>query len=622
MALSINQCAPYLSFTLCKASDDEAIGPADLLVAIREFAKNNADKKGAEKPKFPKVLEPITEHDGTSVALAYYVEKRSPSWYIGEEISDKVNQLAVVARRGNLYAIFLSDNGLRDSFMKNVLQATDGPFGRISRLSSNQINKAFVEKEVRTLWLSGTHRRTTIKPDSKILSGLELETSLDPLGDQTYFFSSVRSTISLSNQLTSVVVGASPSGSRIWIGPTKSWDEFIGRIRIILDRAASCMDDAARPDRPLPVLASAVTTLEGVEQPYDLALVVPEQVHAGDGAIDEDENRWLQQFGDAARFDVIAVAGSANFQAEVFWAGERLGRLAFEFESMLGADIRLKVRKVDGFDNDARYAEILTICRKPENLTIYFDTGHTFARGHFYKTRFTDARFSDWQWVSMAQDNTAFWQEKPLLGKRFAVENIGNANDSSLFGMVVRHWPNLAARGPQTGWLVCDDGAMESADFIHINNINDPPELALIHVKGSGSDNINRELSVSDYEVVVGQAVKNLRHIDRGLLKEKLTRNAEGVLRTAVWHNGVHQENRDDFLEMLDGLGSNLKKKVVVFQPRTRRSIYDGVRAHMDANQLHRNDVCRMQQLDALLLGARSDCFSLGADFHVIADDS
>lgn len=622
MPLSINQCTPYLSVTLYRASDDEAINPTDLIVAIREFAKDSAEKKGADRPKFPIVQEPATEHDGTSVALAHYVEKRSPSWYIGEEISDRINQLAIVARRGNLYAFLFSDNGLRNSVAKKVSRATDGPFARITRLSSSQINKAFVEKEVRTLWLSGTHRRTTVKPDSKILSGLELETSLDPLGDQTYFFSSVRSTMSLSNQLTSAVVGANPSGSRIWIGPTQSWEEFIGTIRIILDRAANRMDDAARPDRPLPVLASAVAALEGIEQPYDLALVVPEQVHAGDGPVDEDENRWLQQFADAARFDVIPVSGSANFQVDVFWADEKLGRLAFQFKNMLGADIRLQIRKVDGFDNDARDAEILQVCRQPENLTVYFDTGHTFARGHFYETRFRDARFLDWQWVSMAQDNTAFWQEKPLDGKRFAVEIVGNADDSSLFGMVARHWPNLEERGRQTGWLVCDDGAMESADFIHINNISDPPELTLIHVKGSGSDNENRELSVSDYEVVVGQAVKNLRHIDRGLLREKLAGNAEGVLQNAVWHNGERQENREEFLEMLDGLGSNLKKKVVVFQPRTRRSVYDGVRANMDAGNPDRYDVRRMQQLDALLLGARSDCFSLGADFHVMADDS
>ncbi|GGB30441.1 MULTISPECIES: hypothetical protein [Rhodobacterales] len=622
MAISSDQCTPYLSVALYRAKNEQAIGPSDLLTAIRDFAKENAEKKGKEKPRFPTVLDPWIEVEGTTIALAHYVEKRVPSWFVGEGITDTLNQLIIVARRGSLYALLFSDNGLRSSVSKKVLRAADGPFASITRLSSSQINKAFVESEVRTLWLSGTHRRTAIKPDSKILSGLELETSLDPLGDQTYYFSSVRSTMSLSDDLTGAVVGASPSGGRIWIGPTRSWNEFTRSIGIILDRAATCMNDAARPDKPLPILASTISTLDGIEQPYDLAFIVPEQVHDGDGEADEGELRWLQQFGDAARFEVTAVAGSANFEADVYWATDRLGRLAYDFEQSTGADIRLKIRQVDGFNNNDRDPEILTICRDPGNLTVYFDTGHTYSRGHFYEARFRDARFSDWQWVSMAHDETDFWQEKPLDGKRFAVENTGNAEDKSLFGMVARHWPNLAERGPQTGWLVCDDGAMESADFIHIDDASNPPELTLIHVKGSGSDKNNRGLSVSDYEVVVGQAIKNLRHIDRGLLREKLGANADGVLENAVWHNGQRQENRGALLAMLDGLGSNMKTTVVVFQPRARRSVFNSIRGRMDDGDMNRSDVRRMQQLDALLLGARADCFSLGAEFRVIADDS
>jgi hypothetical protein len=622
MAISSDQCTPYLSVALYRATNDQAIGPSDLITAIRDFAKENAEKKDKEKPRFPTVLDSWIEVEGTTIALAHYVEKRVPSWFVGEGITDTLNQLIIVARRGSLYALVFSDNGLRSSVSKKVLRAADGPFASITRLNSSQINKAFVESEVRTLWLSGTHRRTAIKPDSKILSGLELETSLDPLGDQTYYFSSVRSTMSLSDDLTGAVVGASPSGGRIWIGPTRSWNEFTRSIGIILDRAATCMNDAARPDKPLPILASTISTLDGIEQPYDLAFIVPEQVHDGDGEADEGELRWLQQFGDTARFEVTAVAGSANFEADVYWATDRLGRLAYDFEQSTGADFRLKIRQVDGFNNNDRDPEILTICRDPGNITVYYDTGHTFSRGHFYETRFRDARFSDWKWVSMAQDDTAFWQEKPLDGKRFAVENTGNADDKSLFGMVARHWPNLAERGPQTGWLVCDDGAMESADFIHINDVSDPPELTLIHVKGSGSDNSNRGLSVSDYEVVVGQAVKNLRHIDRGLLREKLAANANGALQNAVWHEGRRQENRDALLAMLDELGSNMKTTVVVFQPRARRSVLNSIRGRMDDGVLNRSDVRRMQQLDALLLGARADCFSLGAEFCVIADNS
>ncbi len=220
----------------------------------------------------------------------------------------------------------------------------------------------------------------------------------------------------------------------------------------------------------------------------------------------------------------------------------------------------------------------------------------------------------------MDLDDTAFDKEKPLEGRRFAVEQTGSQDDRSLFGLVARHWPNLANRGAPTGWLVCDDGSMESADFIHLDDQANPPRLTLIHVKGSGSDNTNRELSVPDYEVVTGQAVKNLRHIDRGLLREKLAANANGVLRDAVWRDGVRQQNRDEFFRTLDGLGSKFEKRVVVFQPRVRKSVYEVTREKMDRGDKTSKDVRQLQQLDALLLGARADCYSLGAEFTVISD--
>lgn len=127
-------------------------------------------------------------------------------------------------------------------------------------------------------------------------------------------------------------------------------------------------------------------------------------------------------------------------------------------------------------------------------------------------------------------------------------------------------------------------------------------------------------MSVSDYEVVVGQAVKNVRHIDRGLLGDKLAANAEGVLKDAVWHNGERQKDRKELLQVLKGLGSNLKTKVVVFQPRVCRSVLNDIRQKMNDGKPADASVRRMRQLDALLLGARADCFSLGASFVVVAD--
>ncbi|MBO9463161.1 MULTISPECIES: hypothetical protein [Stappiaceae] len=619
MAISSGQCSPYLSVSLFAAVGAAPVASA-ILARIKTLAKETADQKELERPRFTTVEDPDIEVAGTAISWAHYSVKRPPSWFSGDELQDIAHHLIVVAKRANIIAISFSDTGLRNTIVRKIVSATDGPFASISRLTSIQINRAFVESEVRTLWLSGIHTRTAIKPDSKILSGQELESSLDPLGDQSYYFSSVRSTMSLSDVATSKIVGASPTSGRIWLGPSQSWEEFTTNLNLILARAAKFIEDEGRPDRPLPILASTIDTLEGIEQPYGMALIVPEQVRDGAAGEANDDARLIAQFGDVAKFELTAIEGSPSFETAVFWGENQIGKLAYDFEVASNSKIRLKARKLEGFDQDAIEAEVLKVLQNTENLTIYFDTGHTYSRGHFYETRFRDARFENWDWVRMDLDDTAFDKEKPLDGKRFAVEQTGSQDDRSLFGLVAKHWPNLADRGAPTGWLVCDDGSMESADFIHLDDQTDPPRLTLIHVKGSGSDNTNRELSVPDYEVVTGQAVKNLRHIDRGLLKEKLTANANGVLKDAVWHDGVRQQNRDEFFRTLDGLGSKFAKTVVVFQPRVRKSVYETTRERMDLGDKTSKDVRQLQQLDALLLGARADCYSLGAEFKVISD--
>jgi hypothetical protein len=293
--------------------------------------------------------------------------------------------------------------------------------------------------------------------------------------------------------------------------------------------------------------------------------------------------------------------------------------LSFKFEAKAGDVHRLSIETLTWDETKDHHVEIRAVCTEPENLTLYFDTGHTFARGQFYLTQFRDAQFDDWEWVDMAAAGVAVKQEKPLDGRRFAVEAIGNDADTSLFGLVVRHWPNTANLGAQTGWLVCDDGAGESADFIHLDDRPGSEKLTLIHAKGSGSENDNRQISVSDYEVVVGQAIKNLRHVDRGLLHEKLAANGNGVLRNAVWHNGLRQANRTGFLAALAGVGSSAELEVVVLQPRvteTELTYARSAKADGNASATTR----RMQQLDALLLGAKASCNAIGANFKVTSD--
>ena len=551
-----------------------------------------------------------------------YSERRVPAWYQGSELTDLHNHLVVVVRHDDAVGITFSSPTARNVVVRRTRESKKGKLAYIRLFSGKDMERAFVEDQVRTLWLNSTHGQTAIKPDSKVLAGLELESALDPLEDQAYYFSSLRSTSRnralSSGQDRQVVVGVRPTRGQVWIGPTDSWDDYLRRSAEILRHAEQRLARKETESSTVPVLARPTTGLEGVEGVYGIALIVPENIETGIPHVDE-EARWLEQFQDTAQFtDVEQLDDGPSFTAKVYWNENYLGQLRYMFKE-IGDGARLSVRGT--FDGKDEYLGILErICKDPDNLTIYFESGHTFARGRMFHTIFRDAQFEDWRWVNMKEDQTEFHKEKPYVGKKFDVAGIGDARDKSLFGLVVRHWPNLEERGEQTGWLVCDDGSMESADFIHLDEGSEVPELTLIHVKGSGSKDEDRRISVSDYEVVVGQAVKNLRHLDRVHLKDKLKSNGEGILKNAVWHNGKRQENRDGIIQALEAVGSRLKRKVVVLQPRVRRVEYEQVREMLSRNKGPAGIGRRLQQLDALLLSARANCLGLGAEFEVIAD--
>lgn len=180
--------------------------------------------------------------------------------------------------------------------------------------------------------------------------------------------------------------------------------------------------------------------------------------------------------------------------------------------------------------------------------------------------------------------------------------------EKSLFCWVQQNWPF----GDKGGWLACDDGAGELADFVHIDDNLAVPMVSLIHVKGSGSKTANRGISVSDYEVVTGQAVKNLRHVDRDLLAEGLEKGIGKKISKLVWHDRK-ASTRSKFLTILKKIGANHTRQVIIIQPRVTKVRHDAARAKPTSV-----DATRLRQLDTLLIGADLSCRALNAGFKVL----
>ena len=448
MPISHKACTPFLSATLLSIEKPKVTAAGlrgELVDRLR-----NAAPEGVTRT-IHTVKAPTFRDGGLDVGWIHYSEKRSPPWCAGGDLKEMHHHSIFILRKEQLIALTFSDPVLRNTIVADIRKQRLGLFKSFKPLTGKQVNDGFVRARVRTLWLSGAHRRTSTKADSKILTGLELEAALDPLEDQSYYFSSVRSThngLAFNSAPTGVIVGANPRNARIWIGPSKDWKSFISRMEGLIDAAATAIKTPLKVSSPLPVLASPIDGIAGAEEPYDMAIIVPEAVSAGaEGVRDQP---WFHEFSDAARFVISSKSGSPSFTAEVFWGQESYGRMNYEFAAEADGGVSVKASALGWNNLLDRHKEILKICSNTDLLTVYFDTGHSFAQGHFYETRFRDVPFENWQWAKLT--GFAVDTEKPLEGKKLKIADIGARDDTSLFGCVASIGPIcLMAAQPPAG---------------------------------------------------------------------------------------------------------------------------------------------------------------------------
>jgi hypothetical protein len=146
--------------------------------------------------------------------FVYRIEK-PPGWAAGSApFTDVQHGLAFALRRGKLAAV-CCEQGLRDAVDRWLTREPPPPFRLISE---NLIQGAFVRGDTRGLWLHGTHLRSTFRPDSKHLSGVRLEDSLNALEDSSFAMSAVRSRLPVTPTLAALlgIVGTSPRKGTIW----------------------------------------------------------------------------------------------------------------------------------------------------------------------------------------------------------------------------------------------------------------------------------------------------------------------------------------------------------------------------------------------------------------------
>lgn len=591
-ALTSQDLRPYRALLLARFEEGKDLSATQVLGKLKKVLGVKVASSGR------KVIAAGSSGD-PDAAFVRYEDRRQVPW-ASIRVVDRINHLALVVVKGDWVAIHVTEGSRRGAIAKALERRKLGPMGKVD---PGHLKAAFIKGPARTLWLRGTHRSTSSKPDTKVIGGKELEYALDPLGDQSYRYSAIR--CDPKNEAIGPVMGLAVDHSRIWVGSSSDWDEFVDSVTASLDALNSTIGQTGEP---LPVLAEASVSLEGVEGAYDVS-VAPPEILLADPALDlaqAEELAALERLAFGTQI-LVTEADGASFKAEVLRLDRPLGRLEFEFADNSG-QIETSVAGASAPGREEEFEEVLQTARDPDKLTVYYESGHSIQSRQTYISRHRDLPFEGWVWASFA-DGWEVAREKPEAG----IGAVGNG-DRSLFSWVCDQWPAGTELGAPGGWLACDDRPGETADFLHIDENGGLPTLTLLHVKGAKSSSPEREIAVVPYETVCAQAEKNVRHLDRTLASEAmLSGDISAELTLLAWKEGV-QASREDFLTRLDALGSNFRRRVVVLQPHVRRDLVAEVRAGGSTHP----QLSRLRRLDSLLHSAAASCRSVGAEFLVI----
>lgn len=533
----------------------------------------------------------------------------TPTWLIGVNANNLERHVLISIIVKDYAAVYFSQKGMKDQVREWI---EENHIDGVDTVDSSILNNIFVnEDKVKMLWLSGTHGRETFKADSKVVGGESVVDTLDPLLDQSYFMSAARTEVELDTRSASL--GVNPGKSSIWRGRCFGWEDFESKVVKLLDLINENTEGC---DSPISILSYPVSNCNDVSGAYDFCILDPEALPEK-GA--ERDHHLLEEIWENYSIEVDEGVHGEQIYINIKYLEEWIGSTRLRLSM---SKRKVKFEKIDEHIKQGKkgiYEKFMRVFSHLELIKCWFSSGHALVGGMLFRTGYRDVRYEDFVWSKF--DGYDIEKEKPYNSEgKVDLTKIGY--DNSLFCWVKNRWSgaysniaNSSQVSNRKGWLYCDDGSGEKADFIHLAEVNGTHYLSLIHVKSAHTDSKDRRISVGAHDVVLSQAVKNLRYCSRKKLAVDLEARKENSQNKMCWHNDKSC-SPDDFLSTLRSLEDNneLKIRVVVIQPHTRKKYYEGLE--------NRKSTIRCQ-LDVLLVSARVSIRSAGADFFIIGcDDS
>jgi hypothetical protein len=608
--LELLQLRPYFSIYILECVVEDPVKAFDSLV---RFLRSQAGTRG-QALAADVVGEVKVDGEGSNDAVSigplaelgfdrlYGIVRRrtqSASWAMRDSpFIDVVHELTLALARNRLVAI------RSDIVSSSVLLKWAGRSTTPFQALPPEILAGTFDGDGTMLWMQGVHRQRASKANAKSLIGTRLQEAVDALEDATYAMSAMAVNVAPAEQ-SSVIRGQltiSPDKSKVSLKAMSGLYDFLVATDETLGMLEKSLSSEEPPAELYPVLAVREKDLKRVFGAYDLRIATPEEVqgmaHADQATLDRAE--LLR----GSLFDVEGDERSPVARVVVGSNGSTTGRLQLQPVAIKGGGFELDVR-YSGIQSDAEHARVVKEALQDGDLVaLYYESGHMLRDGRVVRQSvnappFTAIDFADFEGFNIMQ-------EKPRAHGDQAIHNsIGTSGDKSLFAWVVS---NIGA----TGWTVCDDGAGEVADFLHLD---EDGTLTAIHVKGARSKSSSRGIAVTAFEEVVSQAEKNVRSLAPKPLLAALQKPR--IAKPACWVDGTRVDSRDEFVARLETRISADRTRVVLLQPHLLKSTHDAARSAIDSDNPGRNS-SSLRLLDNLLHSTKRTITAFWDDLRVI----
>jgi hypothetical protein len=602
--LSLADLTPYFSITVLECT---GVDPDVAFQALQRFLRRSADEPGraadisirAENAlgAFDAVgeLGELSELGFTGLYGVSRVVSRVPSWAGSESgVIDVINQLTIAVQRAKLVAVY-TDITTEPQFNKWINEQL-APY----RFIPADILASTFPGDGKMMWARGVHRRRATKADTKALGGTRLQEALDPIEDSSFALTAARVNYQPEDELAILRQDITFSRkSRISWKQTALFADFLAATAEALDLLEKSLVAGDSPDALFPQLAVRETDLSRVRGAFDITVVDPDQLRSEPDTDEEQVDR-----AELLRDVLLEVRGdpnSATAIVDVGLGGSVAGTLRISPVEMRGG-FSLEVRYANTPSAEPIARQIKDALQDGDLLTVYYESGHTFTAHDISRQNLASSPFPNLKF----EDFTGFvvTKEKPnVKGDQAIHDATAKKGDNSLFAWVVARYGR--------DWLLCDDGAGEIADFLHLDNEG---TLTAIHVKAADNSSVNRRIAVTRFEQVVSQAEKNILLLANDTLIDLLS--SPRISNRAAWNAGARVPSAD-FVQQLRARVATDKTRVVIVQPHLLKVVHDKARADMQDGQPSR-DSHSLMLLDTLLHATRRTVTGRCEDLTVI----